>query len=271
MAITAADLDPKDPTQSLDIEDQYAKDLARLFDDLQKRLEEYISTGDVHLNATPAKKLPFDIAKFTKDYQKIVDETVLKPGEEITGKMATDALKHGASYSKLTMGMEAVLKKGDWDPNVLKILKARNLSELKGISDAVGQKITRIMTDGMLQGENPRVIARRLREATDLGKVRSEVLARTETMKAVNTGTVDRSEKQGYAHVERVETIDEKTCTDWEFDVDGKIYMGCAAINGEIFTMDQARQIIAQQHPNCRGGFIPAMTDEEAAAIDAEG
>lgn len=264
------DLDPKDPTQSLHIEDEYAAALSKLFGNLQKKLEEFLIT-DTHTQSTPASQMPFDITRFMKYLEVSIEEEIISPGREISSTYATASYKHGVLYAKAQMDMEVVLRKGDWDPKVLDIIEARNFSELKGVSEEVSKQITRVITEGMLRGDNPRDIARSMRDATDFGKTRSEAIARSEVMKAVNTGTIDRSEKQGYNTVERIETIDERTCTDWEFEIDGEKYYGCAEIDGVIFTMDQARQVTAQQHPNCRGCFAPHMTDEEAAAMDAEG
>jgi hypothetical protein len=76
-------------------------------------------------------------------------------------------------------------------------------------------------------------------------------------MKAVNQGVKDEYLANGVEKFVRLENEDEKTCHDWEFDINGKIYMGCAEIDGQVFTAEEADEVDAQTHPNCRGTWLP--------------
>jgi 2'-5' RNA ligase len=65
----------------------------------------------------------------------------------------------------------------------VKLLAGRVLTELEGVTDAMSQKMTRKLTDGLVEGQSPREVARAInREVEGVGKVRSLAIARTECL-----------------------------------------------------------------------------------------
>lgn len=135
--------------------------------------------------------------------------------------------------------------------STLRSLFLRNYSALKGITDAVGREISRVLSQGFVEGISPREMASRLNDRVDsIGITRARTLARTETIRAANESTLDRLESMG---------IDEVTA-DVEFLTaqDTRVCEECRDLGGNEYPIDEARGMIPQ-HPRCRCSWIPAI------------
>ena len=87
----------------------------------------------------------------------------------------------------------------------LGMLYTRNFNELVGITEAMDQQISRVLTDGLAQGKNPRVIARDIASRIDkIGITRARTLARTEVNRAQNEATINRYADYGVKKVELI-------------------------------------------------------------------
>jgi len=147
-----------------------------------------------------------------------------------------------------------------YDKSVIEALQARNTGAFSGVTNDMGKEIIRSVSEGAINGETVKQLSARVEVAVDgIGPARAETIARTELMKSVNTAVRLRYESSGVTKMRRMETKDERTCTDWEFNVGGKIYLGCKAIDGQVFTLEEAAEIDMQTHPNCRGTFVPVI------------
>jgi len=83
------------------------------------------------------------------------------------------------------------------------MLYTRNFTELEGITEAMDQKMSRALAEGLSQGRNPRVIARALnKEVDNIVIVRARTLARTEVARAQNEATLNRYTDYGVKEVE---------------------------------------------------------------------
>lgn len=123
------------------------------------------------------------------------------------------------------------------DARQLNLLYQRNYELLDGITSDVSKEISRVLTDGFEQGQNPREIARSLTgRVSAIGKTRAEHMARYEVMNAHNTGAIARYEDAG---VGQVEILTSDPCD------------SCAAIkaNGP-YSLEEARGLVPD-HPSC--------------------
>ena len=66
----------------------------------------------------------------------------------------------------------------------VKLLAGRVLTNLKGVNQDTATRLSRILTDGLVQGQNPRTIARTMVSDLDFTKNRADVIARTEIIHA---------------------------------------------------------------------------------------
>lgn len=141
----------------------------------------------------------------------------------------------------------------------LDLLYTRAFDELDGITQAAAQEIRRELVEGLAQGQNPRTMARNINDRVEaVGKTRSTVLARTEVVRAHAEGTLDRYERiAGDVGV----TVQ----AEWITAQDQRVCAECAALEGRIFSIDEARGLLPL-HPQCRCAFVPVPPDQDEAA-----
>lgn len=140
------------------------------------------------------------------------------------------------------------------------LLFTRNFEELDGITNAMAQAVSRELTQGLIDGRGALEIARALSErVTKIGKARALLLARTEIIRAHAEGTLNEYESHGIVGV-GVEA---------EFSTagDGKVCPTCAALEGRVFKIAEARGLIPV-HPRCRCSWVPANVGENQSDRD---
>lgn len=154
----------------------------------------------------------------------------------------------------------------------LGVLYTRAFNELKGITDDMGQKISRVLTQGLADGDGPRLLARKLTSTiggqgaapgqlgiTDsLGRFipaqrRAEILARTETIRAHHQGMMQTYRNWGAEGV--------KVKAELRTAGDSRVCPECDSLEGEIFTLDEAQNLIPV-HPMCRCIALPIRRED---------
>ena len=147
----------------------------------------------------------------------------------------------------------------------LGVLYTRVFSELKGITAQMDQQISRILAQGLADGDNPRLLARKLVAAIDgagagelgitdsLGRFipaarRAEIIARTEIIRAHHQGMIQEYMNWGMEGV----TI----LAEWKTAGDHRVCARCETMEGETFTLEVAMNMIPL-HPQCRCLALP--------------
>lgn len=131
----------------------------------------------------------------------------------------------------------------------------RAYSELRGITDAMDQQISRILADGLLQGYGPDKMAKAIVDRVEsIGIHRATLLARTETIRAHHLATIQEYRNAGVAGV--------KVLAEFSTAGDGRVCPICASLNHKIYTLDEAEGIIPV-HPQCRCVALPYFGEEE--------
>lgn len=144
----------------------------------------------------------------------------------------------------------------------LELLYTRNFTELDGITRAVDQEVSRVLTEGLAAGENPTTMARDITGRIDaIGKTRATVLARTEVIRAHAAGTLTRYDQLG---------VDGVTVrAEFQTAGDNRVCPRCLALEGRVYTIEEARGVVPV-HPQCRCAWIPVgPQDAAAAAVEA--
>jgi len=132
----------------------------------------------------------------------------------------------------------------------VELLYQRAFTELEGVTAAMDQQMSRILANGLVAGHGPRKIARNLRDnVTKMTNTRALTIARTEIVRAHSEGQLDAFELLG---VEKVGVQ-----VEWLTAGDDRVCEQCNELEGAIFTIDEARDLIPR-HPNCRCAWIPA-------------
>ena len=125
-------------------------------------------------------------------------------------------------------------------------------SRLWANQGALRDRISELLTNGIIQGRSVRVLAKDLQELLiDPSASNALRLLRTE-MNRVQTETQMASFRDnGYRQYMFISTEDSRTCSQ------------CAHLNGEIFDVDDPKALKPPQHPNCRCSTA-AWMDREA-------
>jgi SPP1 gp7 family putative phage head morphogenesis protein len=148
------------------------------------------------------------------------------------------------------------------------VLFTRVFTELVGITATMDTTISRILAQGMIDGDGPKVIARKMKAAIDgtgetlaitdkLGRFipaqrRAMMLARTETIRAYHLAAIQEYRNWG---VEGVHVMAE-----WMTSEDEKVCNICREFEGKIFTLDEIEPMIPA-HPHCRCVAIPYLEE----------
>jgi len=160
------------------------------------------------------------------------------------------------------------------------LLYSRTFAGLKGITTAMDTQISRVLAQGMADGDNPRLLARKLIatiNGTGMGELaitdtlgrfiptarRAEMLARTEIIRAHHNATIQ--EYRNWA----VEGV--KVKAEFVTAGDDRVCDRCAALERSIWTLDQIEGMIPV-HVQCRCIALPFKgTREKTDEIWKEG
>ena len=145
------------------------------------------------------------------------------------------------------------------------LLYSRVFNDLKGITNAMDTQISRVLSQGIADGDNPRLLARKLVatiDGTGLGELgikdslgryipatrRAEMLARTEVVRAHSEATLQEYKNwqvEGvFVQAEFMTAGDDRVCAI------------CESLIGKTYTIEEASGIIPV-HPLCRCAWIP--------------
>lgn len=135
-----------------------------------------------------------------------------------------------------------------------KLLAGRAFDELQDITSTMSVKMSRVLTDGLVQGKHPSAVARDLAKEVDISRYRAEVIARTEFIRAHAEGQLDSMKKLGVTEV--------GVMVEWSTAGDDKVCELCEPLEGIVLTIEEARGMLPR-HPMCRCAWIPANVGEE--------
>lgn len=130
----------------------------------------------------------------------------------------------------------------------VKLLAGRTFDDLKGCTDDMATKLSRALSDGLIQGRGPRDIARDLTDQLDISENRAETIARTEIIRAHAEGQLEAFDKLGVTEI----GVD----VEWSTSGTIRVCPECAAMEGTIFSIEEAHGLIPY-HPNCMCAFLP--------------
>jgi SPP1 gp7 family putative phage head morphogenesis protein len=136
----------------------------------------------------------------------------------------------------------------------IELIYARTYDGLEGITQEMDTQISRVLSESIAEGVNPREAADRLTDRVDaVGINRAQTLAQTEIIHAHAEGTLDRYESEDFTEVEvqaeHLTAGDSRVCPE------------CASLEGTTYTIQEARGTIPV-HPRCRCSFSP-VTDSD--------
>lgn len=145
--------------------------------------------------------------------------------------------------------------------NAVKVLAGRAFNDLEGVTNDTSLRMSRVLTDGLVQGLSPAEMAKDLNEELDIGQRRSELIARTEVIRAHAEGQLDAMEEMGIEEV--------GVAVEWAVADDDNVCPLCEPLEGIVLKIDEARGMLPR-HPACRCAWIPNVGDSDEATKDTK-
>jgi len=304
-----------DPTHTTVLRNAFAKDMKRRFTELAKVVRKAVDTEDcfmlrndniqTHQMTTPvAGAFNFEqsaakLEAFMKWLQVQVDRGVLDIGiyeqigsgvySEWTNLYIYDSYKRGvmrARYELKKAGLDIPSIEDSGGINAIMelpfhvdrvgLLFTRVYNDLKGITTAMDMQISRVLAQGMADGDGPALLARKLVatiNGTGMGDLaikdtlgrfipamdRAMLLARTEIIRSFAEATLQEFKNWG------VEGVSAKA--EWSTAGDDRVCKICQPLEGRVFTLDEASGLIPA-HPNCRCAWLPYIPEVEKIMKD---
>ena len=135
-------------------------------------------------------------------------------------------------------------------------LVSRTFMDLKGATNVMADQVRRELADGLVRGQGPREIARRMTNRIDkIGRTRANIIARTEIIRAHSEGQLDAMEK--------LDVVEVGVMVEWSTAGDDRVCQLCQPLEAVVMKIAEARGIIPR-HPQCRCTWIPANVGESA-------
>jgi hypothetical protein len=126
------------------------------------------------------------------------------------------------------------------DPATREYLKAAGV-KIQDISLHTLRQLRKQLTAGQEAGESVDELAGRIKNLPGFGAARARVVARTELGHASNTSALALYQESGLVESIRV--------------YDGETHPPCAAVNGKVLTLQEAKSFPTLGHPNCVRAF----------------
>lgn len=138
--------------------------------------------------------------------------------------------------------------------DTLQLFYRRQYTGLRGINAEVSKQVSRTLSEGFLEGVNPRETARRVNDrVSNVGITRARTLARTETVWAHNEAALNRYQESMGPNGEV------RLLAEYVTAGDDRVCEQCASLEGAVFKIKNARNVIPQ-HPRCRCTWTPVTS-----------
>lgn len=265
-----------DPSGTATISRLFLKELKRRFKKLDRKIKNrLLGNPSFTVNAYDFPLDPKYLQEFsdwlTSEAEAEMLEMVPGPGIHARYERWTDqyvqpaykqgmhnAYMHGGFETTTGLGAEQYVSANFFMPfHVTRVglLYLRAYESLKNVTQATAAALRTELSQGMIEGINPRKIAKRMSEKiADIGIARAELIARTEIMRAHSEASLDVYES---FEVEGVELL-----VEFLYTHDDRVCLKCIEFgtgeDGEPkrFAVADAHGILPL-HPNCRCVWIP--------------
>lgn len=200
-----------DPTGADALERKAMKDFARRIKRITKVYQAALDKvpATLAVNARYEYQLnPSVLSMILADASYLVDQIMLEGGEyglwfytyveqaaaRGTGQTYANLSQQSAAYAAGRESLAAILISEPYQRRMA-LVNAREFEEMKGLTAQMKADMTRILTDGIGRGLNPKEVARNLTERAGIEKGRANRIARTEITTALRRARWDEAEE----------------------------------------------------------------------------
>jgi len=273
-----------DPTRTTTIRKQFESEIARRFRGLKRSATDLLLKEDAFGIKNNDRRFAFlrDPDKVTafmdwlKEQQRagILDVT---PGVPMARAAETSwmavylqaAYQRGMAQSAANLRGAGVSVADDWVMDAFTrpfhadrvgLAFTRAYQDLEGINAEMDKQISRIVADGLSQGQAPSVMATAINDRIQhVGITRARMLARTEVIRAHAEASLNTYEEAGLLGV--------GVQAEWRTAEDSSVCQECeSAAQDGPYTIEEARGMIPL-HPNCRCAWVPIVDNPDTARL----
>lgn len=257
-----------DPTRTLTLRNKAVSEINRRFKQLNRLIVESVKENKIFIdNAQALRKEEFiflrdgeKLKKFDAWLQGAIAEIILsgsvqKDDLNINWLLAYIDTAYRKGIKKSTSVMQQRLGKNVIPdlPNLvnlppharaMELIFTRDFDQLKGITEAMSQQISYVISEGILQGENPNDMAKRITDRVEkIGITRAKLLARTEVINAFNLARINNVDAYS-------DFLGEEVVFRWISGVDARVRQTHRERNNKFYSKEKVTPLIGD--PNCR-------------------
>lgn len=270
----------KDPTSTIVLRNRASREVARRFNAIKVAVNSAFNPGGLQTNISRAYAGQFlylrddqKVPEFERFLKKQIDEEILRVGgltpteQELENHWLNrhigDGYKRGAVKTRLAMerALPQLLKLPDFSPFAnpahverSQLIYQRAFSDLEGVTQTMAKQMSRVLSEGILKGKAPKVVAKELNERVDkIGITRAKLIARTEIVEAHNMASILEAEL-----LEKETGV--KIAMEWITALDGRERDTHRERNGKVYDKKVVQGMLGE--PNCRCSVTAVILKE---------
>jgi SPP1 gp7 family putative phage head morphogenesis protein len=143
-----------------------------------------------------------------------VNDLVKRIADLLKIKISSEVVRRNL-MEQFIRGWDEIERQADLNvqPNMQKIdfLVNYTFDNIKGMTDEMAEKLRKELSQSILNGETAKQMQDRVQEVMDVSIARAKMIARTELMRAYNTGREEAGRKAGFTKKYLFVTEDERT------------------------------------------------------------
>jgi SPP1 gp7 family putative phage head morphogenesis protein len=249
------------------IEAEYFQELKTRFQKFNEDALQVLKRGRALESGRALEISPYDLNQIAAGLIVLENTDILQYASSIIGKHIPDAYWKGITFSEswlLKAGVTTTVGPGGiLDRKVLSLLRTKNLTNLKGITEEMNKGIVQSLSKGILEGEGFPELAKRITDKVEgIGITRAELLARTEVQDAANQAAKARYEQAGIEYAQWITANDDRV-SDQDRPRDGIVFVlsqgiDAGFLDGQGYKKNADKPAtIPPSHPRCRCAIIP--------------
>lgn len=261
-----------DPTHTTMVRRAYERELAARFRELKRRIiQALLGKQNMRTNAPDFDFVrdPNRASAFMKWLKQQSDFTILRGPMQGSGMRSwqdvyiSSAYQRGLASAAKNLKGQGVEVSDRWLDSAFfqpvhadraGLIYTRAFSELEGVTQAMGTKISQSIARGVIEGKGMRQIARELvRDVNNIGLTRARMIARTEVISAHAEASLASYMEAGVQGV--------KVKAEFVTAQDNKVCSKCQALEEMAPTTVEKAQGMIPVHPNCRCAWLPVVEE----------
>lgn len=202
------------------------------------------------------------LSAYVRWVRRALNVVVMGSGDPWTEQYIRRSYSRGLSHAAAALRAEGIaVDPGDLADafatpihrSTIEIFFRRQYELLDGINSTMAKELQRVLADGFMSGESPRVVGRQIRDKFgSIALRRGEMIARTESVYAMNEAALNRYETYLGGDAEVTAIVEFLTAGD------RRVCPECSSLEGQHFKVSEAHGVIPR-HPNCRCTWIPVF------------